>query len=134
MHITNFNDLLQAARYEPLPQRLLFVFTGVELPSDSTAQQRADFAAGHGGTLTPLMCVDKSPQELDSFTALCTEAAQFEQPWVLVFSAALSGTPGEPPAEAGIDLAFQNMVEDIKQGRLDRYIPFDRDGQPVQIG
>ena len=134
MQITNFNDLLQAARYEPLPQRLLFVFAAVELPPDSTAQQRADFAAGQGGALTPLMCVDKSPQELDSFAALCAEASQFAQPWGLVFSAAVSGTPGQPPAEAAVDHAFQGMVEDLKQGRMARYIPFDRDGHPVTIG
>jgi hypothetical protein len=134
MHITNFNDLLQAARYEPLPQRLLFVFTSVELPADSTEQQRADFAAGEGGTLTPLMCVDKSPQELDSFADLCAEAAQFAQPWGLVFAAAISGGPGEAPGEAAVDQAFQSMVEDIKQDRLERYIPFDKDGLPVRIG
>lgn len=135
MLISNFNDLLQTARYEPLPQRLLFVFVAVELPQDSTEQQRQDFAAGHGGTLTPLMCVDKSPQELDSFAALSQEAAQFDQPWGLVFAAAISGAaPGEPPLDAAIDKAFQAMVEDLKQGRLSHYIPFDRDGLPVQIG
>lgn len=134
MHITNFHDLLQAARYEPLPQRFLFVFTSVELPADSTEQQRADFAAGEGGTLTPLMCVDKSPQELDSFADLCGEAAQFAQPWGLVFAAAMSGGPGEPPDEAAVDQAFESMVGDIKQGRLERYIPFDKDGLPVRIG
>lgn len=134
MNISTFNDLLQAARYEPLPQRLLFVFTAVELPEDSTAQQRADFEAGHGGELAPLMCVDKSPQELDSFSALCAEAQQFQQPWGLVFAAALSGTPGQPPADKAVDDAFEAMVEDLKQGRLERYIPFDRDGVPVQIG
>lgn len=134
MHITSFHDLLQAARYEPLSQRLLFVFTAVELPADSTAQQRADFDAGHGGTLAPLMCVDKSPQELDSFDALCAEAQQFRQPWALVFAAALSGTPGQPPADKAVDQALEAMVDDLKHGRLERYIPFNRDGQPVQIG
>lgn len=133
MQISNFDDLLQAARYEPLPQRLLFVFAAVELPADSTPQQRADFEAGHGGSLAPMMCVDKSPQELDSFGALCAEAEQFKQPWGLVFSAALSGTPGQVPSDAAVDAAFESMVEDLKQGRLDRYIPFDRTGQPVQF-
>ena len=134
MHIIHFNDLLQAARHEPLPQRLLFVFAAIELPPDSTAQQRADFDAGHGGTLTPIMCVDKNPQEFGSFAALCAEAAQFQQPWGLVFAAALSGTPGQAPADRAVDDAFKAMVENLKQGRLERYLAFDRDGQPVQIG
>ena len=133
MEITNFDDLLQAARSEALPQRLLFVFAAVELPADSTEQQIADFAAGQGGTLTPSMCVDKSPQELDSFSALYEEAAQFDKPWGMVFAAVMSGSPGHQPTEAAIDKAFEDMVEDIKQGRLNRYIPFGRDGQPIQI-
>ena len=134
MQISNFDDLLHAARYQPVPQRLLFVFTAVELPPDSTEQQKADFAAGYGGALAPLMCVDKSPQELGSFTELCQEATQFGQPWGMVFAAALSGTPGYPPTDPAIDTALQRMVEDLKQGRLAAYIPFDAEGQPVQMG
>lgn len=133
MEITNFDDLLQAARYEAVPQQLMFVFAAIELPEDSTAQQRADFAAGQGGTLTPSMCVDKSPQELDSFSALCDEAVQFDKPWGMVFAAVISGSAGKQPTEAAIDKAFEGMVDDIKQGRLDRYIPFDRYGQPMRI-
>ena len=84
--------------------------------------------------MIPLMCADKSPQELDSFAALYKEATQFDQPWRMVFAGALSGTPGSPPAEKAVDIAFEVMVEDLKQGQLDRYIPFDREGLPVQIG
>lgn len=134
MQITNFNDLIQAARYEVLPQRLLFVFVAVELPPDSTEQQRADFDAGQGGTLTPIMCVDKRPQEVESFATLSNEAKQFGKPWGMVFAASISGMLGEQPSEADIDKAFEVMVEDVKLGRLDKYILFDRDGQPVQIG
>ena len=67
MTIDNFNELLLAARAQALPQRLLFVFTEVSLPDDSTAQQQASFDAGQGGGLEPKMCVDKHPDELDSF-------------------------------------------------------------------
>ena len=87
MHISNFDDLLTAARNQSTAQRLLFVFTAIELPADSTEQQRADFAAGRGGAFTPLMCVDRSPQEVHSFTELCREATQFDQPWRMVFAA-----------------------------------------------
>jgi hypothetical protein len=73
MTIDNFNDLLEAARAQALPQRLLFVFTEVTLPDDSTAQQQASFDAGQGGALQPKMCVDKSPDELGSFAALVLE-------------------------------------------------------------
>ena len=100
MNIENFNDLLQAARTQTVAQRLLFVFVGVELPDDATPDQRADFEAGHGGALVPLMCVDKTPNELVSFDTLVQEASQFEKPWTLVFAAAMSGTQHQAPTSA----------------------------------
>lgn len=134
MNIENFNDLVQAARSQPAPQRLLFVFAGVELPPDSTAEQRADFEAGHGGALVPLMCVDKSPDELTTFDAFRSEAAQFGQTWALVFAAAMSGTAQIPPSSADADKPLQTMVESIKRGEVAAYIPFDVQGQAVQLG
>jgi hypothetical protein len=125
MNIENFNDLLQAARAQPLPQRLLFVFAGVELPEDCTPQQRADFEAGQGGALVPLMCVDKAPDELASFDALVQEAQQFGQRWALVFTAATDGDADKP---------LQAMVEAIKRGEIGAYIPFDAHGETVQLG
>jgi hypothetical protein len=133
MHIEHFNDLLTAARAQPLPQRLLYVFAGVELPGDANAAQRAAFEAGQGGAMTPLMCVDKGPDELGSFDALVAEAAQFGHDWVLVFSAALSGTRQQAPTRTDADLPLQSMVEAIKRGELGAYLPFDRQGLPVQL-
>lgn len=133
MHIASFDDLLNAARYQPLPQRLLFVFAGVELPDGSSPQQLADYAAGHGGALVPLMCVDKSPQELESFAALAAEAELMGQKWGMVFAAALSGTIGQPPTSLDAEVPLQRMVEAIKSGNIDGYIPFDHQGLPVQL-
>ena len=134
MNISSFDDLLQAARYQPLPQRLLFVFVAVELPDDATPQQRADFEAGHGGALVPLMCVDKSPQELDSFDALVQEAAAFGRPWAMVFAAAMSGTVGEQLTTEAAEQPLERMVEAIKQGQIGNFIPFDPQGHTVQLG
>ena len=106
MDISSFDDLLHAARAQPEPQRLLFVFAAAELPDDATPAQRARFAAGQGGALVPLMCVDKTPQELPSFSALVEEARQFTAPghdWALVFAAALSGTLNQVPTSASND-------------------------------
>ena len=97
MNILSFDDLLQAARAQPEPQRLLCVFTGVEVPEDSTPVQRERFKAGQGGTLVPLMCVDKCPDELTSFAALAQESSQFGHAWGLVFAAAMSGTVNRAP-------------------------------------
>ena len=77
MNISSFDDLLRAARQQPEPQRLLFVFAQAVLPDDSTPEQRAGFEAGQGGALTPLMSVDKTPEELGTFAALVEESRQF---------------------------------------------------------
>jgi len=49
MNISDFDDLLCAARGQPEPQRLLFVFANAELPDAATPAQRARFEAGGGG-------------------------------------------------------------------------------------
>ena len=134
MNITTFEDLLQAARAQQQPQRLLLVFAGATLPDDATPEQRARFAAGESGELAPLMCVDKDPLALAGFDALASEALAFEQPWALVFAAALSGADGQAPAEAQVAAALQRMVEAVSAGELGGLIPFDRQGHAVQMG
>ena len=133
MNIASFGDLLQAARLQPEPQQLLFVFAGAELPAGASAEQRARYEAGEGGELAPLMCVDKAAAALDGFDALCAEAARAGPPWAIVFSAALSGRNGKPPTAADIDAALQHMVESIKAGRIDGLLPFNRAGEPVHL-
>jgi hypothetical protein len=134
MEIRHFDDLLRAARAMPEAQQLLFVFAGAELPANATAQQRAEFEAGEGGELAPLMCVDKPAAELASFDALAAEAAVAGPPWAIVFSAALAGRGSEAPGAGAIDAALQQMVDSIKAGRIESMLPFDRDGIPVQLG
>ncbi len=134
MNISSFDDLLQAARQQTEPQRLLFVFASADLPQDSTAAQRERFLAGEGGALVPIMCVDKTPQELQTFASLVQESSQFDQPWSIVFAAALSGSGGVAPTSEAAEKPLQRMVEAIKAGTLGTLIPFDRQGQPVVLG
>lgn len=133
MNITTFDDLLSAARAQAEPQRLLLVFAGATLPDDASAEQRASFEAGESGELAPLMCVDKDPHSLANFAALCAEATVFEQPWVLVFAAAMSGSAGRGPADDRIAAALQALVERVRSGDLANCLPFDREGQAVQL-
>lgn len=135
--IRHFDDLLQAARAQRERQRLLLVFAGSELPAGATPQQRADFERGEGGTLVPLMCVDKWPDEAETFAAVVRESSEYElpgQPWQLVFAAALSGDADQGPSDAQTDQALSLMVEAIKSGELGGYLPFDREGRPVALG
>ena len=67
---TSFDQLLGAARQEREPQRLLFVFVSAELPADATEAERQRFEENGGGSLKPVLCVDKLPEELRDFAAL----------------------------------------------------------------
>lgn len=134
MTIASFDDLLRSARQQSEPQRLLFVFTTAELPDDATPEQRARFHDGEGGTLTPLMCVDKLPEELASFEALLEESRQAGPAWDIVFVAALSGNADRSPTSTDAEAPLQRMVDSIKSGRIDSFIPFDVFGQPVNFG
>lgn len=133
MIISNFDDLLRSATEQDEPQRLLFVFTTAGLPDDATDEQRARFATGGGGTLTPLMCVDKLPDELPSFAALREESKQFGQAWDIVFVASMSGSDGAAPTSAQAEAPLQGMVDAIKSGRIGSFIPFNGEGLPVQF-
>lgn len=133
MDIACFDDLLRAARAQTTPQRLLFVFAGIELADDSTPAQRAGYARGEGGAVVPLMCVDKTPDELQSFADLAQEAAQFDRPWGMVFASAMTGPLGLPPRSEDATAPLERMVEAIRQGRLDPLIPFNPQGQAVRL-
>jgi len=75
MNIATFDDLLSAARAQPLPQRLL-----------------------------------------------------------LVFAAALSGKAGRAPSSEDAEKPLQDMVEAIRMGQLQAFIPFNPQGEAVQLG
>jgi hypothetical protein len=134
MTIACFDDLLRSASQQAQAQRLLFVFTKADLPDDATPEQRARFQAGEGGTLTPLMCVDKSPDELPSFEALLEESRRAGPAWDIVFVAALSGSAGGSPTSEEAGAPLQRMVESIRSGRIGNFIPFDVEGRPVSFG
>ena len=131
MSISNFDDVLRLAREQSQPQRLLFVFANAVLPDDATPEQRARFDAGEGGALTPLMSVDKAPEDLGTFDALVEESRQYGQDWVIVFVASLSGCDGRAPTSQEADRSLQYMIESIKTGLFGSFIPFDRRGQPM---
>ncbi len=134
MSIASFDDLLVAARRQDQPQRLLFVFANAELPDDFTPEQRENFEANQGGSLAPVMCADKSPDDLHGFADLAKESQTFGNDWRIVFVASLPGIAGREPSTTDINHWLEKMVSNIKAGLLDGYVPFDRDGNIVLIG
>jgi hypothetical protein len=134
MTISSFDELISVARQQPEPQRLLFVFATVELPDDCTPEQRARFEAGQGGSLTPMMCVDKTPEEIGTFSDLVEESRQVLEEWAIVFVAALSGKNGRVPRTEDAEAPLNRMVESIKAGSIGMFITFDSRGQTVLFG
>jgi hypothetical protein len=133
LSVETFDDLLRAARQQPEPQRLLFVFAGAELPDENTAEQRRRFEAGGGGALNPLMCVDKTPDELGEFSTLVEESRLLGPKWAIVFVASLAGRGGRAPTSKEAEAPLQRMVESIKAGAHQSFIPFGTDGRPVRF-
>ncbi len=135
MNITSFSDFLAVARTHSLtePQRILLVFAGADLPLDATPRERERFARNEGGELTPLMCVDKSIDELSDFEALVVESVVAGPPWSIVFTAALSGRGGVMPTTKDSQLPLQKMIDAIKVGHLHPMLPFNRNGEIVRF-
>jgi len=130
MAITCYADLLDEARAQSEPQRLLFVFTRAELPDHPSEEQRQRFERGEGGVLTPVVCVDKAPEELTDMAALVEESRATGAEWDIVFVAALSG----PGAEAEAEQHLNRMVESLKMGNISQFLAFDRQGVVQDIG
>lgn len=135
MNITSLDDLIQVARTQPDPQRLLFVFTRVDAPpADALPQQHAAYKEGRGGTLTPLACLDKTSDEVGSFTQLNAEAVQHVPDWSIVFVAALGGRGGRLPTTEEAEAPLNKMVEMVKTGRIEGLAPFDNKGDVLVFG
>jgi hypothetical protein len=133
MNISSFDDLLNQSRAQATPQRLLMVFAHADLPDDATPAQRERFRNGQGGALVPVMCVDKTPQELRDFAQLAQDSKQFGKDWSMVFVSAMSDVIGLPPGSDAAEKPLQRMVESIQAGALANMIPFDRQGQAVNL-
>lgn len=133
MEISSYEDFLAAAKKQPEPQRLLFVFAGAELPGGHTESQKNQFEGRKGGALTPVMCVDKLPGELSNFASLVEESSQMGKSWDIVFAAAMSVTPGAKPGFDEAEQPLKTMVEDIKKGKIGNFLTFNREGTLVKL-
>jgi hypothetical protein len=132
--ISSYDDLIEATRGQPEPQRLLFVFCRAELPEDASAEEKAAFERGEGGALTPVICVDKTPDEAPDFTVLGDESRATGQSWDVVFVAAMSGRGGIPPTTDETQQPLNMMVESIRLGHISNYLPLDTSGNAVSLG
>lgn len=133
MTMRDFSDLLQEARRQSEPQRLLLVFAAAELPRDATDREKAEFARGEGGALAPRVCVDKRPEEIDGFATLVEESRQTGVDWDILFVSALAGRGGFAPNPDEAVQPLRMMVEAIKGGRVGEFLAVNRDGELVEL-
>ena len=131
--ISNYNDLILEAKKQPEHQQMLFVFTKVAPPESSSKKELELFNAGKGGILTPIMCVDKSIDELKNFSDLSKEAEQMSQDWKIVFVACLDGIAGDTLTNEKIENSLKDMVQNIQQGMVSRYLTFDNTGELINM-
>ncbi|QID19142.1 ribonucleotide reductase subunit alpha [Nitrogeniibacter mangrovi] len=133
MPIETFEDLLQAARAQPDPQRLLFVFARAELPDGASPEEVARFENGQGGALAPVMFVDKKTDELRSFAELVEESTHTGETWEVVFVGCLGGRDGREPGDQEAQQALELMVKSIQGGRVERFLAWRRSGEQIHI-
>ncbi|MEO8839414.1 MAG: ribonucleotide reductase subunit alpha [Herbaspirillum sp.] len=134
MTISNFERLLQEAAQQPDPQHLLFVFTEKGVPERPTSAQEKSSMIDSGGTLTPVVCVDKTLNALTSFSDLVKESEATGKHWDIVLVGCLAGRNGAAPSASEIDQNLEMMVNAVKTGtRLSRFLAFDRAGDPLQF-
>ena len=135
INITDYESLLAVAKKQAESQRLLFVFLKASLPKDHKDEEKVSFHSGQGGELVPIMCVDKTLDELGSFADLVAESESMDQSWQIVLIACLSGRNGILPTSDEATSSLKMMVKTVENGgNLSNFLAFDKKGDPIQFG
>lgn len=81
------------------------------------------------------MCVDKTLDELGSFSDLVTESESMGKNWQIVLVAGLSGRNGVVPSSDEAEQPLKRMVQAVESGGdLSNYMAFDKNGSPILFG
>jgi len=124
-----FSKLIEAAKQQEQPQRLLMLFAKAE-----GNKKKGKNAVNETGTVTPLMCVDKLPEELESFDALIKEADGISEDWNFVLIAGLGGSDGVAPPTEAAEPYLNQMANAVMMGQdLTGYTILDRQQNPVLL-
>ena len=119
--------MVDAAEAQDQPQRLLIMLAKSEIETN-------DKEEGMSGTITPVICVDKTPEEITTFEDFVTEADSINADWDMMFIAGLAGENNQMPTPEEADPVLNKMVNDLMSGQdLSRYLVLDRNEEPVDI-
>lgn len=123
-----FTKLIEAAKQQEQPQRLLMLFARAE------SGKKKSSSTHQSGTVTPVMCVDKLPEEISSFEALIKEADSISNEWSFVLIAGLGGNDGVAPPTEAAEPYLNQMANDVVMGQdLTNYTILDRKQNPVLL-
>jgi hypothetical protein len=109
------NELIAMAGYQSEPVKLLFLFAKAEYEQQDSGQNK--------GTMTPVMCVDKYPNDLTNFAELCTEADNINSSWDFIFVTSMLASVDKEALDEGL----KRMARDIENGdNTATYVVIDR--------
>lgn len=124
---SNFKKLIDAAKAQDQPQRLLIM-----LAKSTIETTNSDEAVS--GTITPVTCVDKTPDEVSTFENFVIEADKVNSDWDMLFIGGLAGKNNEMPTTEDADPFLNKMVDDLMSGNgLSRYLVLDRNDEIVDL-
>jgi len=119
--------MVDAAEAQDQPQRLLIMLAKSEI-------ETSDKEEGMSGTITPVICVDKTPDEITTFEDFVSEADSINSDWDMMFIAGLAGENNEMPTPEEADPVLNKMVNNLMSGQdLSSYLVLDRNEDPVDI-
>jgi len=124
---------LNIARQQKEPQIMILVLAKSELPSNHSQSQKNCYINKEGGHLAPIAGVHKLPSDLADFSQFCDEARHIDEKWDAVFVTTLSGINSTLPTQKAIDSAFEKVIHAIRNGLVDQFLIFNRDGTPLQL-
>ncbi len=133
MDITSYQDFIQMAKQQPEPQRLLFVLAKAQLPDQPTDAQKSQFEQQAGGNLEPVLCVDKLPEEVESFETLVEESKRTDIDWDIAFVCAMDGRGGHPASSDEATQPLEMMVQQIQAGMIKHFLTINKQGELVQV-
>ncbi len=132
MAITNFDELVEAARREPQPQTMLMLFVRTTLEESHTSEDLERFERGEGGALQPVMSVDRLAANMGNFSSLVAEADQRSTEWDKILIGCLDGQNGSQASGDQVERALDQMIARVKEGAsLAGLIAFTREEEPI---
>ncbi|WP_418358917.1 ribonucleotide reductase subunit alpha [Shewanella basaltis] len=115
-------ELITMAGYQGEPVKLLFLFAKADYEQLDNGENK--------GHMIPVMCVDKSPTELTTFTELCNEADNINADWEFIF---VTSMLADVDKEA-LDNGLKRMASDIENGQnTAMYVVLDRKENVIQM-